>query len=89
MFTRTHFEKIAEVLKGLTVGNLANTSMGGFERSINSHGWHCETLIDCLCDLFLEENPRFDKKKFIEASGFEAWIELINGFPVIESEVKK
>ncbi len=68
--TRKDYEKIASMLKDLTVGTLANTSMGGFTESINSHGYHCETLIDSLCNLFKDDNPRFNKEKFIEACGF-------------------
>ncbi len=87
--TRNDYEKVARLIKGLSVGTLANTSCGGFTPSLNDHGFHCETLIDCFCDMFSSDYARFNKKKFIKACGFDPWDELINGFPILKKEEVK
>ncbi len=75
------YEKISNLLCHLHVGSLANTSCGDFTQSLYTNGYHCETLIDSLCDLFVQDNPNFKRKKFIEACGFDAWKELVMGVP--------
>ena len=79
--TRKDYVKIADLIKGLSIGSLANTSCGMFIDS-GKKGFHCETLIDCLCDMFRNDNSNFNKEKFIKACGFEAWKELFNGLPI-------
>ncbi len=78
---RKDYVEIANVIRNLNIGTLANTCMGGFEPSLFASGYHCETLIDSFCDLFEGDSSRFNKKKFIEACGFEAWEKLIMGVP--------
>ena len=33
------------------------------------NGTRCRTIIDALCNMFEKDNPRFDKKIFIDACG--------------------
>jgi hypothetical protein len=80
------YNKIAELLRNKPIATLANTSMGGFNPSMNPNGYHAESLIDDFCDLFQENNPNFNKRRFIKACGFEPWDEVIMGIPVINEE---
>lgn len=85
--TRKDYVKIADVFNSLVIGTLANTSCGGFRPAMNSNGWHSETVVECFCDMFIKDNPKFDKKKFIKACGFETWDELVMGHPIIKKDV--
>ena len=54
MFTRKHYEKIADILKEHRESNFV------------SH----DLLADKFAELFAEDNPRFDRTRFIEAVRF-------------------
>lgn len=82
------YARIAALFKDKPIGTLANTSCGGFSRSMYENGYHCESLIDDFCDLFEAGNVAFNKKRFIEACGFEAWDELIMGMPIRKEKME-
>ena len=59
MITRKHFEAIARDVK---------TLMGADLRWTNKP---FSDFVDSLCYNFRQDNPNFDRDKFIEACGFE------------------
>lgn len=65
MITRKHYKKIAEVIREEA------DAMGG-----NIGGYAAVTsLALTLADVFAEDNPRFDKQRFMKACG---WITITN-----------
>jgi hypothetical protein len=57
MFTKQDYKAIAEIIKEAT-----QESHNGVVNWV-----HRGNLIDELADYFAEDNPRFDRKRFVEA----------------------
>jgi len=68
MITKKHYKTIAEILAGRYAQDQEN-----FEISKNGHRERtsvCEQysgIADSLCNFFESDNPRFDRKKFLDA----------------------
>lgn len=65
MFTRQHFEAIAEILYqyGHVVGRNNDFDQGA--------EWAVSNVTEELANLFQKDNPRFDRQKFFEAAGVD------------------
>lgn len=63
MFTRRHFEAIAEIIR-------SNSNIVGESNSFDKgakYGGAC--IAQDLSDLFKEDNPQFDESRFFQACG--------------------
>ena len=63
MLSRKHYKKIANIID-ITNGN-ANLGDDA-----------TEILANNLADYFKEDNPNFDRSRFLEACGVEEWINI-------------
>lgn len=86
MFTSKHMKAIAAVLDGLTVEEVRGTRT--YSSPIPHLTFDAYTLVEALCEMLAETNPRFDRKRFIEACGFKPWDELIMGQPFTKEELQ-
>jgi len=82
MFTARHYKKIAEIFDGLSVVECASGP-----GKLQDIWFHALTVVDCFCDLFEEDNPKFNKRLFIKKCGFEPWDKLIMGRPFNKDEL--
>ena len=73
--TRKDYERVAAILK-----SLPTTPVRTGPGRLPFDAYHAMSLIEAFCENFKAENPRFDKKLFITACGFEPWDELVMGF---------
>ncbi len=65
MLTRKHYVAIAEVVaetRCLALKDVPLVAMGIMRA--------CDEISDLLADRFSEENPRFDRNRFLSACGF-------------------
>jgi len=84
IFTQRHYNIIANLLSELAVAEVKTVPTAG---KLSHLSYHAETLIDCLCDIFEKDNPKFKKDKFIIACSFEPWCEIIMGIPFMKEEL--
>jgi len=86
LFQKRHYKIISELLNELAVSEVKTLPPEG---KLSHLSYHAETLIDCLCDIFKQDNPNFNKHKFIEACGFEPWDTIIMGRPFMKEELDR
>ena len=67
--TKKHYIEIARVLKE-QLENLKTKNPPTWDRRPKSV-WVVSRIANALCDLFIEDNPRFDKSRFLTACGLE------------------
>jgi hypothetical protein len=65
MITRKHFEAIADSIKNLKQGLIDSGEL------IYSDLQLVIDMVDDMCDMCRQDNPNFDRDKFIKACGFE------------------
>jgi len=68
MFTRQHYERIAEILNAHVGCEVVSTADG----SVLNRPIDCADCISLeLAQMFADDNPRFDRVWFLEACGIE------------------
>jgi len=58
MFTKQHYEKIAEILASEQGSSMVNVIV--------------YNITSKLAEMFMEDNPNFDREKFFKAAGFNS-----------------
>ena len=74
--TKKDYEKIAKLFKIMPIVEMSSKS-----GTMVFPWYHATALIDSFCDMFQEDNPKFDKEKFLKACDFEPWDKVIMGIP--------
>ena len=61
-FTKKHYAKLAEVIRGLTSVQVS-TGPG----RMRFEAVNLPVMLDALCEMFQEDNPKFNRRSFLRA----------------------